>query len=487
MKQFVSPQDMLNKFRNPHEIYTQQTDFYYDPQSDANIPKILQQSINFFDDEISKKTKDKLIEELRQNIIRWLKLYQSVEQEFAGELAVFGSYRFGANGKDSDIDLIILAPPQIDRELHFFQQLPSILSSNSKVTNLYCIQEAMVPLIRFKFAGIQFDLVFACVKKIMKPLSQSDPVDEKSSRSLNGLKVSDYFSKYCHQKSYLSFLKFIKAWAINRGIYGNVMGYLGGISWQILTHKIFQLYPNYSVQGLIERFFFIFSQWKWNELPVVIQKCDEIWRNSLFEQQQKQHNVMTILTPVYPYINSAYNVSNCTFTIIEEQLKLANIIMQKICLSELQWSDLLKKIQFFDIYYTYLQIRALSKNKDDLIQWKSHIESKLRKLNKMLDEGDVNKAIEFHLYPKSFQTDYVQGDENDIPGSLFNFSESFYYGIRIKDEELVKEKLDIENIIRQFCDCLEGQKPYFRVPENLNLEIKSLHKDQIPKKIKSEL
>lgn len=66
----------------------------------------------------------------------------------------------------------------------------------------------------------------------------------------------------------------------------------------------------------------------------------------------------------------------------------------------------------------------------------------------MLDEGDVNKAIEFHLYPKSFQTDYVEGDENDIPGSLFNFSESFFYGIRIKDDELVKEKLDIENIIR---------------------------------------
>jgi poly(A) polymerase Pap1 len=47
-------------------------------------------------------------------------LFRSGEKEVAGDLAVFGSYRLGANGKDSDIDLILLAPGYIDRELHFF-------------------------------------------------------------------------------------------------------------------------------------------------------------------------------------------------------------------------------------------------------------------------------------------------------------------------------------------------------------------------------
>ena len=73
-----------------------------------------------FDDELSRHTKDKLIEELRSIIIRWLQLFRSGEKEVAGDLAVFGSYRLGANGKDSDIDLILLAPGYIDRELHFF-------------------------------------------------------------------------------------------------------------------------------------------------------------------------------------------------------------------------------------------------------------------------------------------------------------------------------------------------------------------------------
>ena len=81
-------------------------------------------------------------------------------------------------------------------------------------------------------------------------------------------------------------------------------------------------------------------------------------------------------------------------------------------------------------------------------------------MNKILDDGEVSKVVEFHLYPKSFETNYLACDETDSAGKKYNFSESYYYGIRVKNEELIKEKLDIENIIRQFCDLLEGTKPY---------------------------
>ena len=33
-------------------------------------------------------------------------------------------------------------------------------------------------------------------------------------------------------------LQFVKLWAKNKGIYNNMMGYLGGISWAILVAKI---------------------------------------------------------------------------------------------------------------------------------------------------------------------------------------------------------------------------------------------------------
>lgn len=66
--------------------------------------------MSFFDDETDKKAKNKLIEELRSIILRWLKLFRSGEEEFSGELAIFGSFRLGANIKYGDIDLVILAP-----------------------------------------------------------------------------------------------------------------------------------------------------------------------------------------------------------------------------------------------------------------------------------------------------------------------------------------------------------------------------------------
>jgi poly(A) polymerase len=36
-------------------------------------------------------------------------------------------------------------------------------------------------------------------------------------------------------------LQFVKLWAKNKGIYTNKMGFLGGISWAIMTAKICQV------------------------------------------------------------------------------------------------------------------------------------------------------------------------------------------------------------------------------------------------------
>jgi len=45
------------------------------------------------------------------------------------------------------------------------------------------------------------------------------------------LKVSDYFAVRLTYKNANLLMKAIKVWAHNRGIYGGIMGYLGGISW----------------------------------------------------------------------------------------------------------------------------------------------------------------------------------------------------------------------------------------------------------------
>jgi len=65
--------------------------------------------------------------------------------------------------------------------------------------------------------------------------------------SLNGRRYL-FINKRCADKiiklaennnNYFLVLKIIRIWAKNKGIYSNMMGYLGGISWAILLLKVF--------------------------------------------------------------------------------------------------------------------------------------------------------------------------------------------------------------------------------------------------------
>lgn len=49
-----------------------------------------------------------------------------------------------------------------------------------------------------------------------------------------------------------------------RGIYENKLGFFGGITLALMAAKIMQLYPNYSVIHLLERFLYVYGfVWDW--------------------------------------------------------------------------------------------------------------------------------------------------------------------------------------------------------------------------------
>ncbi|KAF4757814.1 hypothetical protein FOZ63_000103, partial [Perkinsus olseni] len=60
-------------------------------------------------------------------------------------------------------------------------------------------------------------------------------------RSLNGVRVGRYLlEKTPVLPVYRVVLRFVKMWAKARGIYSNVMGYFGGVTWAILVSKVMQ-------------------------------------------------------------------------------------------------------------------------------------------------------------------------------------------------------------------------------------------------------
>ena len=60
-----------------------------------------------------------------------------------------------------------------------------------------------------------------------------------------------------------------------RGIYSNILGYLGGVSWAILVARICQLYPNAVAATLVHKVFRVFTKWTWPQ-PVLLKEPDTV-------------------------------------------------------------------------------------------------------------------------------------------------------------------------------------------------------------------
>lgn len=194
--------------------------------------------------------------------------------------------------------------------------------------------DAYVPVITFKFLGIEFDLLYAQMSlhfglNLTQNLSFNiyddqllRGLDQKTILSLNGARVTDMILSLMPEQTIVNFrlaLIFIKVWAKARGIYSNVHGYLGGVSWAILTAQVCQLYPNASASKILEKFFVLYQQWKWPS-PVTLNEPKKnaelnlpIWNAK--ENYKDRQDLMPVLTPAYPCMNSTHNVSRPTLKV----------------------------------------------------------------------------------------------------------------------------------------------------------------------------
>uniref|UniRef100_A0A7N0V027 polynucleotide adenylyltransferase n=1 Tax=Kalanchoe fedtschenkoi TaxID=63787 RepID=A0A7N0V027_KALFE len=368
-------------------------------------------------------------------------------------ILTFGSYRLGVHCPGADIDTLCIGPSYVDRDEDFFYTLHAILAGMEEVTELQPVQDAHVPVMKFKFDGISVDLLYASVSLLVVPedLDISDVsllynVDEATVRSLNGCRVADQILKLVpNVEHFCTALRCLKFWAKRRGVYSNVTGFLGGVNWALLVARVCQLYPNAVPSMLVSRFFRVYTQWRWPN-PVMLCEIEEdelgftVWDPRKNPKDRTHH--MPIITPAYPCMNSSYNVSTSTLRVMMEQFQFGNKICEEIELNRSNWVSLFEPYLFFESYKNYLQVDVVAADIDDLRAWKGWVESRLRQLTLMI-ERDTYGKLQCHPYPH----EYVDTSKNCSHCA-------FFMGLQRKQGEVVEEgqqqQFDIRGTVDEF-------------------------------------
>lgn len=241
-------------------------------------------------------------------------------------------------------------------------------------------------------------------------------LDQKCVRSLNGCRVTDEILNLVpNVETFRLTLRTIKLWAKKNGIYSNVLGYLGGVSWAMLVARVCQFYPNAAPSTLVNRFFKVFSQWIWPNYipnvigcPVILKQMPTLEENPYgfpvwdprFNPLDKYH-LMPIITPAYPQQNSTYNTTYSTRSIMIDEIKRGFDVCQEVFVGKLEWTALFEARNFFQKYKHFIVLIASTPIKDQYTDWVRLVESKIRHLVLSLEKNQhISMA---HVNPQGYQ------------------------------------------------------------------------------------
>eukprot|EP01041_Mallomonas_annulata_P000379 gene379-692_t len=421
-------------------------------------------------------------------------------------LLLFGSQRLEVHTPDADIDILCITPEYATRE-EFFSIFCKTLSSQQGITNLSPLPDAYTPLLKFEFYNQSVDMIFVslCINRIPSDLNILDNnylrgLDEQSIRSLNGCRVAEILLQLIPKvNTFRMTLRAIKLWARRRGLYSNVLGFLGGINYAILVAFVCQKYINANPATLIQKFFLIFSNWRW-PTPVLLTKIDEItdinkYNSNIYIQswnsKSNPKDKMPIITPAYPAMNSAYNVGAPQLRILQEEIQRGKTICYNYTKNSssniknpFPWNEIFESSieSYFNKYPRYIQLDIISSDRDKHKRWLGWCESRMRGLSIALDDQNYIKS-----HPHSFSFHQIKEKEkqqlqqlpqsqssNKITVQNEEFITSFFLGLSFT--EGIKT-LDATDCIQNFLHHIASWRQW---EVGMDIQIFALNRTNIP-------
>jgi poly(A) polymerase len=403
------------------------------------------------------------------------------------KVLTFGSFRLGIITPTSDIDTLILIPQSVSRDRFYNEFVNGILGTLPDVTECLLVTDARVPVAKVKYRGIYLDILVACVPPTSIVSDMETPedslifqVDEKCMKSMNGIRVADKILRLVPDPAvFRAATRMIKYWAQVRCIYNNSVGYFGGVSWTMAVARTCQFYPNMSAKQIVERFFYTFCNWPWEEhrpitlcSPVEMKIPPQLIRQvgtSVFAQfrdwnPQKfpsdRYQIMPVITPIFPSHNTTYNVTETHKTVILDELKRGKEIIQLMSLSggEIGWRELCAPCPFFDLFEQFLELRVSAVDQVMLGKFKGLVESRIRSLIRVIENWAKRPHANFFPTP------------NSTPPSTLAYGGSFFIGLS------TTEPVNLAEPIKQFINdtmekALESPEWHEIPHDSIRLEI----------------
>ncbi|KAK3725338.1 polynucleotide adenylyltransferase [Vermiconidia calcicola] len=359
-------------------------------------------------------------------------LPQGILNEAGGKVLTYGSFELGVYGPGSDIDTIMVAPKHVTRE-HFFQHMPDLLRKEFKsedITELTPVPGISVPIIKVELCGVSVDLIFSNLHLSSVPKTQDlndlnvlRGLDETDLRCVNGRRVTRRILDLVPQtKVFRMALRAIKLWAKKRALYGNIVGYPGGVAYAMMVARICQLYPKAAAPHIILKFFFLMRKWNWPS-PVLLQHHEEgalqlrewdpaVWRGD------KLH-LMPVITPSYPRQNSTHTIGPSTRMVLLREMERGETIVRGVYDNGRPWKELFQKHTFFtDAYKHYISVITAGKTKEAYQQWSGLVESKLKWLVQGIEQSDAKSVELVQPFNKGFKRKHDCKTADDVEKTL---------------------------------------------------------------------
>lgn len=425
----------------------------------------------------------------------------------------FGSYRLAVNAVDADIDTVLLVPQHVNRGRDFFgspdpmQGIPwlkapanilaNVLRADSRVSGFVAVADTHTPILTFDFTpsagGTAIEIDMACAPIAVDFLPEEvgsipdewlESADDFTMRSLNGTRVADAILAQLptapRREAFRTALRLLKFWAQRRGVYSNKMGYLAGVQLAILVCKVCQLYPTALASTVVAKFFRLYKDWPWPKEVELVERVVKGWAmdRQIWRTKPNNRELMPIITPAYPGMNSTFSVNRATLRVLKEELERGHDFARGVEEGIEHWDALVHPTEFFTKNKDMIRVDVIAGTEEHFQQWFGLCEANIRNY---VNDTERFSPLQLHCYPKTFEWPWPTppAAERCLPPAT-QYCRSFFLAFSVKAEKSdnsVSLKRCNEKWIEQVQKKAERGEWW---TADMVIELKQVRRKQIP-------